>query len=149
MRWRKKLLETTRPHFQMRKQMTTLDLILARKPDKSYLKERVRLTIKGGQLPWQDASFPGSRSSPSTSALHLLVGILALLCWFIFILPPLQSLSKGPRWQLDKSIIGTNPGVGIPDHRWKTRNWSRRQISWAKWHFFYKQTTKPWLHCRD
>ena len=32
-----------------------------------------------------------------------------LICWYIFKATSPQ-LSKGPRWQVDKSIIGTNPG---------------------------------------
>ena len=83
----------------------------ARKPVERPWKERIRLFVYNPD----EGSYLG-RTPLSWFQITLfyicfftcLMGFW-FLCWFVFSATS-SELSEGPRWQLNKSIIGTNPG---------------------------------------
>jgi len=91
-----------------------IGLDTARKPDTRPWKERVRLFFYNSE----EGSFLGRTPLSWIQIIAFYICFFTcllgfwLLCWFIFVTTT-PELSEGPRWQQDKSIIGTNPGVGI------------------------------------
>ena len=89
-----------------------IGLDTARKPDERPLKERVRLFFYDSEEGSCLGRTPLSWIQIILFYICFFTCLLGfwLLCWFLFTTTTPQ-LSDGPRWQLDKSIIGTNPGM--------------------------------------
>ena len=83
----------------------------ARKPVKRPWKERIRLFFYNPE----EGSFLGRTPLSWIQIIIFYICFFTcllgfwLLCWFIFSATS-PALSEGPKWQLEKSIIGTNPG---------------------------------------
>ena len=83
----------------------------ARKPVKRPWRERIRLFCYNPD----EGSFLGRTPLSWVQIILFYICFFAcllvfwLICWYIFKATSPQ-LSKGPKWQVEKSIIGTNPG---------------------------------------
>ena len=89
-----------------------IGLDTARKPDKRPWKEKARLFFYNSEEGSCLGRTPLSWIQIILFYICFFTCLLGfwLLCWFLFTTTTPQ-LNDGPRWQLDKSIIGTNPGM--------------------------------------